>query len=130
MPVKRRAEKPRFEFDFAVETHMTVGDCLLGGPGKGCGCGLTDANGDFREELARDLWRMRRREILDQWNKPQMVDWYKRTDPRHGFGPYFPCYAAVVFDAMPWPAFDPKWPESVRNHWGYIQSALEAVARG
>lgn len=53
MPVKRRASKGKQGFDYGVAVHLACGDCLLAGPADGCGCGMVNEAGVFRQDLAR-----------------------------------------------------------------------------
>lgn len=53
MPTTRkRKAHGKIEFNEATRLHLEIGDCLLAGPGKGCGCGLRDYDGNEREDLA------------------------------------------------------------------------------
>jgi hypothetical protein len=54
MPTKRtRRPRQRIEFDEVVLLHLQTGDCLLAGPGEGCGCGLIGPDGVLRRDLER-----------------------------------------------------------------------------
>ena len=57
MPTKRRrTAHVRTDLDYELMAfHMEMGDCLLAGRGKGCGCGLVDADGMFRDDLLEQL---------------------------------------------------------------------------
>lgn len=50
---KRKAHSRTIELDDIVLIHLELGDCLLAGPGKGCFCGLRDAEGNERHDLVR-----------------------------------------------------------------------------
>lgn len=54
MPTTRkRKAHGSIEFNELTRMHLETGDCLIAGPGKGCGCGLRDYDGNEREDLAR-----------------------------------------------------------------------------
>lgn len=54
MPTTRkRKAHGRIEFNGLVRMHIETGDCLIAGPGKGCGCGLRDYDGNERDDLVR-----------------------------------------------------------------------------
>jgi hypothetical protein len=59
----RRAHGRVAEFDEAMRLHLTDGDCLLAGPGAGCGCGVVGPDGAYRHDLAhaaRDHFELRK----------------------------------------------------------------------
>jgi hypothetical protein len=70
MPTNRRVRNRTHTatYDGAMRVHLQERDCYLAGaPGNACACGLTDANGNLRVELARRMWREHRDEILVEW---------------------------------------------------------------
>lgn len=66
MPTKRtrRMRSAALKFDSLVASHLATDDCLFAGPGRGCGCGMIDYYGVFREALAREFWRDHRAAII------------------------------------------------------------------
>jgi hypothetical protein len=131
MPTKRTR---RTHIQIAVggceRYHLMVGDCLMGG-----GCVLCDA-GDpasscprvLQMDLGREVWEHHRESLLDDWNRPQECDWYKRRDDTYGFGWLgIPAFAEIVFDGRRLPSPDPQWPEAAKNHYRYIAANVDAL---
>jgi hypothetical protein len=70
MPTMRRMRRRKVLVQYdddTVRVHLEVGDCLLAGAGKGCGCGLVDEHGELRESAARAAWKAWRQRILRDW---------------------------------------------------------------
>lgn len=58
MPTTRtrtRRTNDRIELTNPVRLHLEIGDCLLAGTARGCGCGLRDSDGSEREDLVREM---------------------------------------------------------------------------
>lgn len=57
MPTTRRRRSHQYvEIDpDMLRMHLEFDDCLLAGPGLGCGCGLRGPDGVLREELIREI---------------------------------------------------------------------------
>jgi hypothetical protein len=54
MPTTRKRQAHgRVELTGLVRVHLELGDCLIAGLGKGCGCGLRDYDGNERDDLVR-----------------------------------------------------------------------------
>jgi hypothetical protein len=50
---RKRQAHGRVELNGLMRFHIETGDCLIAGPGKGCGCGLRDYEGNERADLVR-----------------------------------------------------------------------------
>lgn len=65
MPTTRkRKAHSSIELNGLVRMHIETGDCLIAGPGKGCGCGLRDYDGNERDDLVR-MFKARMGENLE-----------------------------------------------------------------
>lgn len=61
---RTRKAHGRIELNGLVRHHLETGDCLIAGAGKGCHCGLRDADGNERHDLIKQLKARIEKEIV------------------------------------------------------------------